>query len=259
MNKKRLHRRDPERSRPFRGWDTLYGGDTLRGPDLEQSEPDSEFAPNSESADKGPWDDVTNRAIERGYEVIEEQIKQGARLAEQFSKGRIFDASATTNELSRLLERSMDFYSDFGSLWFELVESLISNASKPHRDEGRESDAPPFANGNHNGNGHANGHLNTENVAIEVDSPYPTVVQLNLSGSVGSSLAAQALRSLDDLKPPIRDIYFETGVGPPTIRIRIPDGQPTDTYSGVIFDTRTNSPGGTLSVRVRNDSESDRE
>lgn len=251
MKKKRLHRGDPERSRPIRGWDTLYRGDAL--PEAEIGEPQ----PQTEPPDNSPWDDVTNRAIERGYEVIEEQIKQGARLAQQFTSGRVFGSSASTNDLSRLLERTMTFYSDFGSLWFELVESLIRSSTRPGTESEPEAESPRFSNGAHYANGYAAAQSGSGNVAIEVDSPFPTVVQLDLSVSPSSSLVAQALRSLDERKPPIKDVSFEIGVGPPSLRIRIPEGQPADTYSGVIFDTRTNQPKGTLSVCIRDDSESD--
>ncbi|HUO68581.1 MAG TPA: hypothetical protein VMV37_13655, partial [Gammaproteobacteria bacterium] len=102
---------------------------------------------------------------------------------------------------------------------------------------------------NVNGNGSAGGRHN--DVEIELISPYPTTVSLDLRSTPDAMLSVPALRAADDSKPALADIAFHDGAARPVLRIRIPEGQPADTYSGVVVDARTHQPRGTLCVSVR--------
>jgi len=246
--KRRLKREDPDRLGPIRSWETLF----------RPTEPNGDAADNSSSAtdatakDQGSWEDIANRAIEQGYQVIEEQIRQGQRVAEQF-RGYSQDIGKVNNDVSRLVERSMRFYADVGSLWFELIESLVRNPALASNDRHRIPDTPK-PNGHENSfNGNGAHPTFKQDVEIEVSSRSPASVALDLKAPASPSLAVPALRALDQSKPPLTEIRFEHGANRPVLRIRIPPEQPADTYAGAIIDTRTSEPQGTLCITIRNE------
>ncbi len=243
----RVRREDPDREEPIRSWDTLFrseqDGASRAGPDSARESADS--APRDRS-----WEQVANRAIERGYHVIEEQILQGQKIAEEL-RGRAYGMQSAGNDASRLVERTLRFYADVGSLWFELVESMLRNpamstsglhgapqdTARTGPGDGAEGADSPGAGG--------------RDLDIEVSSPLPVRVTLELNEPATSTLAVPALRAMDPEKPPLTDVHFEPGPGRPVLRIRVPRGQPPAIYSGVIVDAPTNQPKGTLCVRLQ--------
>jgi hypothetical protein len=243
----RVKREDPERVEPIRAWETLFRADEAQ-PKPDAGQPDS-----SAKNEKSSWDEIASRAVRRGYEVIEEQINEGRKIAEKV-RGYSDDVRKVNDDSTRLIERSLRFYTDVGYLWFELMESLLRNqALRP--DGLRPSNGANGANGadahaeNRNGNGSSGGQHN--DVEIELISPYPTTVSLDLRSTPDAMLSVPALRAADDSKPPLADIAFHDGAARPVLRIKIPEGQPADTYSGVVVDARTHQPRGTLCVSVR--------
>jgi hypothetical protein len=237
---------------PIRAWETLF-----RPAD---SEPESGASDGSSSArekesahekdkdgEDASWDDIATRAVRRGYEVIEEQINEGRRIAEKV-RGYSDDVRKANDDTTRLIERSLRFYTDVGSLWFELVESLLRNqALNP---DARRPGNGTNANGHHAPNGGGVSGAGSTEVDIEVVSSCPTTVSLDLRSATGALLTVPALRAVDDTKPPLTEIGFHGREGRSVLRIRIPKGQPADTYSGVIVDAGTHQPKGTLCVSV---------
>jgi hypothetical protein len=255
--KPRFRREDPERVDPIRAWETLFRSDGSRPQAAAGDEsPSAEESPSSAGAttdEKTSWDDIATRAVRRGYEVIEEQINEGRRIAEKF-RGFSDDVRKGSDDTTRLIERSLRFYTDVGSLWFELMESLLRNQAlrpEPRSGNGANGENHHAANGNGNGASGAN-----DNVDIEVISSCPTSVSLDLRSPNGAALTVPPLRAADDGKPPLTDIGFHTREGRSVLRIRIPNGQPPDTYSGVVVDAGTHQPKGTLCVSVREEAAS---
>jgi hypothetical protein len=251
----RIKREDPERVDPIRAWETLFRRD--------DSQPEPGAAEGSSSAgekqnqkenanDDASWNDIATRAVRRGYEVIEEQINEGRRIAEKV-RGYSDDVRKGTDDTTRLIERSLRFYTDVGSLWFELVESLLRNqalnpdARRSGHGNGTNGSSPHAANGNG-----ASGAASTE-FDIEVISSCPTTVSFDLRSASGAALAVPALRAADETKPPMTDIGFHAREGRTVLRIKVPKGQPADTYSGVVVDAATHQPRGTLCVSVRDE------
>ena len=247
MNKdRRLQREDPARTRPIRNWGTLFRRSDSRGPEVDK---DSKY---EDSTNRGrSWDDVVSNAVERGYKVIEEQIRQGQRVAQQLTD-RSYGPRAMGGDATELVERVLGFYTDLGALWFDLIDSMMRNPilsgdvmrSPP---PSREMSAPGAS-----GNGAAaNGH---SGIPIEIASASPTRVTLNISAPPnGCRLGVHELCALDKAKPPLTDIHFDNGAECPTLRISIPQRQPPDTYSGTVIDTDTNEPLGTLCILIRGD------
>jgi hypothetical protein len=250
--KPRFRREDPERVDPIRAWETLFRSDDSR----PQAAAADESPPAGEKADeKTSWDDIATRAVRRGYEVIEEQINEGKRIAEKV-RGFSDDVRKGSDDTTRLIERSLRFYTDVGSLWFELMESLLRNQAM-HADP-RRSDNGANGGDHHATNGNGNGASGAKHndVDIEVISPCPTSISLDLRFANGATLTVLPLRAADESKPPLADIGFHVLEGRSVLRIRIPKGQPADTYSGVVVDAGTHQPKGTLCVSVREEAAS---
>jgi hypothetical protein len=133
-------------------------------------------------------------------------------------------------------------------LWGDLINSLaaspdfLDNLFRPWQPQ----PTPATTNGTSATGG--------KTLAIEVVSSQPTQVILDLQPHAELfSLATYGLRAVDPQKPPLTDLVFEpsSNNGHLCLHIRIPDGQPPDIYTGVIVDTQTNLPRGTLSIRIR--------
>ena len=251
----RLKREDLDRLGPIRGWNTLFRPN--EAPNGNESAP-NESVPNESGPESKPagnesptWDGIANRAIEGGYKVIEEQIRQGQRIAEQV-RGYSDDMLKANNDISRMVERSLRLYTDVGYLWFELVESLLRNPALAGTELYRGG---PNARSETNGANGENGAAvaSDQSVEIEVSSLVPTTVTVDIKGVIGPSLAVQPLHALDRSKPPLTMVRLVHGEGRPQLRVHIPPGQPADSYSGVVVDTQTHQPRGIVSVNVRED------
>jgi hypothetical protein len=179
--------------------------------------------------------------------VIEDYLRQGQRVAQQINN-RSYNPEAMGNDLQEMIERLARYYTDLGALWGDLVNSLIANPEFMNsvlRPLQPASHPQPTTNG-----AAANG---TTAVTIEVISIRPIQVTLDLHPQAENlPLTTHGLRAVDPEKPPLTDITFEPHAvhGPVRLRVRIPDVQPPDTYSGLIVDKTTNLPKGSLTVTI---------
>jgi hypothetical protein len=90
-------------------------------------------------------------------------------------------------------------------------------------------------------------------VKVEIASTRPTEVSLDLRPSaVRAQLIVHALRAVDAEMPRLSGIEFiaATDDEPAVLRIKIPARHPPGTYHGLIVDPETNTPAGSLSVRI---------
>jgi hypothetical protein len=236
----RLRRPDPERTEPLRRWSSLY-----RAPDSwnPRDAPAAAEPEREEKADS--WSDVVAEGVAVGYRVIEEQIRQGQRVAEQFSDAS-YGPAAMSGDLREASERMVRYSADLVALWLDFVNSTMANGDllrglsttlQPGGATPRAT-AEPAA---------------TTNFAAEIRSTRAVRVSVELkAGSAGRAIAAHALRALEEDKPALTDVACEGGRdgGPLTVRLRVPDGQPAGLYTGVIADRQTGEPVGTLSARL---------
>jgi hypothetical protein len=246
----RLRREDPVRTEAIRNWSTLYRRPHSWGFRTPVTDPQETDRTENARSQNG----VVSHGVELGYQVVDEHIRQGQRVAHQLN-GRPPTAGAMEDDIRGLVERLVRYYGDLGALWGDLLNSLATNPDfldtllrpwQPHA-------APSTVN-----RGADDGTLSTSTrgpiaVGIEIISSCPTQVILDLHPqSEKLPLGTHGLSAVDPKKPPLTDIAFEPGFdhGAIRLRVRVPDGQPPDTYTGVIVDKRTNQPRGTLSVRV---------
>jgi hypothetical protein len=252
MTKERLRRTDPPRTDPIRDWEQLF-----RRPDPTASDVNGAGngadAQQQNGANGHAWDDAVTHAVKLGYRIVEDQIDQGKRVAEQLSE-RSYTSNSVGGDVSEFLRRLLQFYTDMGASCFEFIDSLTRSSEftdnvRDWVDEGLSGTAA--ADAGDAGRQHAH-----RQIAIDIQSDRPARVSLDVSdaGPAGQ-LGIHGLHGLEASNPPLTDIEFvyEDDASEPVLRIRVPDGQPADTYTGVVVDTSTNQPRGTLSVRIRHE------
>jgi hypothetical protein len=154
------------------------------------------------------------------------------------------------NDARELIERIVRYYTDLGSLWGDLANSLLANPDLLGNLLRRGQPQAAQQAGTT-----VNGTPTTVALAvsIEVISAHPTQVTLDLQPHAEKlPLATYGLHAGDPQKPPLSEITFKPGAddGRLLLRICIPEGQPPDVYTGVVVDKNTNLPRGTLSVRI---------
>jgi len=250
MKKNRLHRDDPIRTEPIRDWEQLFrkpgAADSLRPENVNGSEE----VPNESEANDHPWDDAVSHAVDLGYRIIEDQISQGKRIAEEISE-RTNPATSVGSDVSDFVRRLLQFNTDLGTTCLEFVDSLTRSAEFSQNLSNLVDDGIASA-GNHNARDESH-ETARHNVPIDVVSMQPARVSLELHNNVAiDSICVHGLFDLDPSVPPLTDVAFinsEEDQGY-VLNIRVPPDQPTGTYAGVVTDSKTNQPRGTLSVRI---------
>ncbi|MBI3798024.1 MAG: hypothetical protein HY268_13790 [Deltaproteobacteria bacterium] len=241
----RLRREEPARNGPVRNWSTLYR-------DAKSGEAhDSSASPQAtdEAQSDHSLNDVVSHGVKLGYQVVEEHIRQGQRVAEQINN-RSYNPENIGKDVRELVERMVHYYTDLGSLWGDLANSLLADPDLLRNLFRGQAQAEQPAT---RAAATAASPTATLAVSIEVISPRPTQVTLDLQPrSEGLPLTTYGLHAGDAQKPSLTDITFESGLdtGRLLLRIRVPEGQPPDVYTGVVVDKGTNLPRGTLSVRL---------
>ena len=236
----RLHRQDPKRAEPIRNL-TAYlrnshsWGETRPG---EGHEGHGDGGKPSETVD-----DVLTHGVNLGYKIIDEQIRQGKRVAEALRNRRRFggEKGGGDGEINALVSRLMGLTKDMGSLCFDSLEmALRSPLSLAGRGGGGQQGEPPppaFAE---------------SKLSIEIASARRAQVTLDLPPRPPYTPLVHALHAANPAFPPLAAVRFELrpGSATPVLVVEIPDGQPPSTYTGVVVEQETNEPVGTLVIRV---------
>ena len=250
MTKERLRRTDPDRSEPIRDWEQLFRHPEQQPPEINGNGQDK----SGENGSDGPaWDDAVTHAVKLGYRIIEDQISQGKRVAEQFSEKPRSNHSVG-GDVSDFIRRLLQFYTDIGATCFDFMESLTRSKEfndniRGWVDEGLTGGAPIKANNDATSGDH-------HNIPVEVQCEHSVRVSLQLTEEAkGSRLGVPGLFGLDPSHGALQDIEFnyEPGQQWPTLIVRIGKEQEADTYTGAVVDTATNEPRGTLSVYIRHE------
>lgn len=239
-DRERLHREDPIRTDPIREWAKLWRRPDswgIRGP---TAKPQAGEGPSPADS----WSDVVAGAVDLGYRVVDEQIRQGQRVAQQINN-QSYGPGTMGTDAQEIGERLVRYSADAWALWMDFLNALlgnsdlIRNAPRPF-----QPTAAPSARSTAE---------KPATVSVEIASSRPARVTIELQPkSEGRPLATFELRALDASKPPLTDIAFERDPSNEivSVRIRVPDGQPSGVYTGVVVDRETGQARGTLSVRV---------
>ena len=234
--RKRLRRDDPARTSPVRNFSKLYRrSDTVKGADAVKAPSDRSRAGGA----RGPLAE----GVELAYSVIEKYIAEGRRTAEGLNN-QPYTTRATDDNLQDILERVLRLQAEALPLWIEALAAL-TKVNTSRNGYAAPPDVWPRPNGAPNSE--------TTPVTIEVLSVRPVQVSVELRpNSDAQSLLALGLNAVDSKKPAVTDISFvpDNVPGRVKLRIRIPDNQPTGTYSGVIVNRDSSEARGTLSIRI---------
>jgi hypothetical protein len=245
--RERLHRPDLERTEPVRN-----AAAYLRDPGSAEGVQSKSKQPGSRDTADG----AVGHGVKLGYKVIEEQIRKGQLLAQRLGKAHKVNGTGS-GEIGVLIERTLHLYKDMGALYFDALETVArspalktaissvwngkTKAPAPVQTETETEIKPNSDTGMGAG------------FAIEVASTRRTQVTLDLRSSPkGFTPQVHALHAADPKIAPLIGVRFrmEPGLPTPALQVVIQDAQPPATYTGVVVDSATNEPHGTLCVRL---------
>ncbi len=262
--KARVRRADPERTGPIRNAASLLRGERTSAPAEESDEPvqprgRARAGAKRANADVGAaWSDTVAHGVDAGYRVVEEQLRQGRRIAEELAGGRGYGAAFTEGGVRDLGERTMRYYGDLLALWMEALDTLlVRRGREPDADAADDGHSPPRRRAGGAG-ARARGAspkatAGATTAIVEVASKRPAQVTLSLDPEAADAvLDAGPLVAHGSGAAALTDVVIERvpGQAAPVVRVRVPDEQPPGRYNGVVVDAESGLPLGTLSVRI---------
>jgi hypothetical protein len=216
-------------------------------------------APFPAGAAPGPLAD----AVERGYRVIDDYMRQGQAFAQAFDPTPWMSSAqpGAPPDVQQLAQRVLQYGWDFVGMWFELWTRTAGGwpatpGTTPFAPfaPGAESESRPATptSGGQAAEA-ATPAPKTQRIAVSIISERPTSTMLELFPGPSGPLKIHALRAESLDVPPIRDVHVESPEADGVITVKVvvsPDATP-GVYNAMIIDTETNLPRGTLSLTVR--------
>lgn len=244
MSRKRKTRPDPERPGYDRGYSTSFrDADSWDWPAGDESGTHGDPQGNGGSSSGSDWTDAIGDGVRMGYRVIEDQIRQGQRVAEQIND-RFYQPGSGGFGGGDVTQRMWRSYWDLAAMWWDFMGSMTGGA------QGFRPPAPAWGNGEFNG--HSEPQTVEHDLAIEVESERATRVGLILQ-TLGDcrSLVPLKLHAADGRELG-GEIAFDPVVEgrPVRVEIKVPDDQEPGTYTGKVVDGSSGHHLGTLTVHV---------
>ena len=227
----------------------------LKRPTLERMQPQRRFSdaigigatPEGGPGAGGPaLGETAARAVDLGYRVVDEYIRQGQKAARRLS-GRSAAPAASAGDLQEVVSRLAQFTTEWVGLWMDLAQRLGGGALADGQRVAGEPGAPapsdrapqpaPIA----------------DRVRIDLVAAAPVEVSVDLRpDALRLPLVAHALRAVDPDRPRLEAPAFTPANDerPAALRVCVPAGHPAGVYSGVVVEADSNRPAGTVSVRV---------
>ncbi|MDJ0850340.1 MAG: hypothetical protein QNK04_18370 [Myxococcota bacterium] len=243
MQHERIRRPKPERKDPIRGGTfSLFGAPESAGPE--------EPGATEESAA-----DPVARAVDIGYRVVDDYLRQGQKAARLMAK-KSYGPEALANDVQELTAGLMQYGAELMDLWMQLLgQAATGQAKRPSGEAGAGGKAPgpstegsPPAPPRPDVESRPTGSRPVSRVALAVQSPHSTEVDVELDARAGQALIVQELQNPKG-GPPIRGATLEGGERPRLHLVVAPD-QPVGTYCGLVLDAATSLPVGNVVVRV---------
>jgi hypothetical protein len=236
MNRdERIRRPTPDRRQPIRGgWLSLFGP-----PEPRATGDDSD----GDGAGNGAGDAIS-RAVDLGYRVVDEYIRQGQNAARLIAR-RSYGPQAMANDMQEVAARVVQYGAEFMDVWVNLLGQAA--AAPPGRSGARQAGADGDALRPRGGE--PSKQARGARIALQVDSARPTRVQLDVEDVAGRALEVQELQHTGGADhPPLRGATLSGS--PPCLRVAVPPDLPDGIYAGVVLDTATRAVAGTLIVAV---------
>ena len=235
----RLHRPDPARTEPIRDFMSYMRS---AGLGAQPTTPSHDAATTVDDAPAA--DQAVAHGVKLGYAVIDEQIRQGEKLAERLRQVAGKPGAMPGVEVGTLIERALNVYKDMGALAVAAVETLVRSpmlqSGVARAWSGAQGTAAPAQ-------------ASTTAFGFELSSSRRTQVTLEIKPQAVTVMpVVHALHAANPALPPLAGVrfQFDPASAAPVLHVDVPDSQPAGTYMGVVVDSATEEPCGTLSVRV---------
>jgi hypothetical protein len=168
---------------------------------------------------------IISHAVDLGYKVIEDQIRQGRQAAERFRAGA-YNSGDAEEDIKKLMERMLYLVKELGVVGFDLASAVIRDP--------RSSSA-----------------LGGSDLVIETHTARPVRVKYHVDPTSSRFVpSVPALYSANRDVPPLRSVRFEVRDNRPLLVVDIPDRQPAGIYAGAIVDMESNQAAGFISISL---------
>jgi hypothetical protein len=187
-------------------------------------------------------EEVVSEAVRKGYEVVEENLRQGRQAAQRLRLGT-YKSSEIRGELGSFGNRLLQLGMELGATWVQLVAAIVRDPQLRFAFEEAGQETPGTA------------------ATVQPVSP-PIAYRVRCSREVEHSLALHPLHrpmvptvaglySLDaDVSIPPGRVTFRREGDSLVVHINVPDDLPAGTYNGAVIDRDTQEPIGTLRLRI---------
>ncbi len=192
----------------------------------KQSTSDGEGSPHAATAipkSKGLWDDPFD-AVRAAYGVVNEQIKAGYEEATKLNADGI---APTGRNITKILNRLLQTYSDLGTQWVDLIRATAENREKA-------AAAPATAPDRE------------LSIAVELTTSRPAKARALLYRSTTGALSIWPLRR-DGGDGDIADVTIAPG---PVATIEISPSARPGLYRGIIIEDGAEEPAGSVILNV---------
>lgn len=232
----RLKRPAPEREQPIRNFTHAIGlGVGATG-----------GAPESDGDAAAP----VSRAVELGYRVVDEYIRQGQKAARRVGAAPA-GPDAAVGDMQELASRLAQFTSEWVGIWLDFAQRVAPGLGGFPPAPGRAAPATPAAAAP--SAAAPTSTAATAPVRIALSAAGPVEVSLDLQPDAAARpLIVHTLRAVAPKLPRLTDVQFTpaTDDAPGVLAIRVPATHPPGVYSGAIVDAESDRPVGTLCVEV---------
>lgn len=259
-SQERVKKQEPQRTQPIRSWGTVSGASGAPPPHTPPG------APASPGGSAPPGNPVS-RGVELGYQVIEEYLRQGRKVASAMGMPS-FGETPSDDGLQGRMGALLRSFTDFASLWMDLMSRVGAGggtAAAPGITPAKGMEHPFPAGGGPGASEPPKAAAPESPVSSEPLGATPVELTLDIQSSrrveisvelrprsVGLSLVVHDLRAPESDKPRLTGVRIETQPEEERVclRLQVPAEHPPGIYSGLILDERTSLPRGTLTVRI---------
>jgi len=236
--RERLHRQDASRTGPRRDFSFVYRRPAENPKSEEHTAVEGEQPRANFSSPTGS----ARESVELAYQVIQKHIDAGRRAAEDLGEN-LYKPRSASDSFQQVLEKTLSFQAEILPVWLEVIGALSKGSSAAGA-------FTPGTAADQNGNPTAYAPTWT----VEVISARPLEVSLDIRPhSQTLALATPGLQSIDNgtLALTAIDFFPQHNGSRPKVRISIPEGQASGTFSGVVVNREGGEVRGTMSVRIK--------
>jgi hypothetical protein len=214
----------------------------MKGSDRSQRPEPLRQSPNRQPAGGKTVEEVVNEAVRKGYEVVEENLRQGRQAAQRLRLGT-YESSEIRAELGKFGNRLLQLGMEFGTTWVQMIAAVLRDPQLRFAFEEAAQEVPQTA------------------ATVQPVSP-PITYRIRGSRVVEHSLTLHPLRrptvsavsglySTDgkDSIPP-GSVTFKREDNTLVVDINVPNNTPAGTYVGAVVDRDTHDAIGTLRLQI---------